>query len=107
MTKGEKKKYEMVDNDGKTHYYSGRVPRVAAIKATNRGFTNIKVRQRGKKLANKKISVHVYKGKTEIVDSPLDRPDWLPEKVKTAKVRKVKVEQANDINDFRKNFRSD
>jgi len=86
-TQSGKKNFEFVDPKGNVHVFASRQPRGAALKAASRGFTDIRLRERG---TNR---VHVFVGSQEIVDAPANRPAWLPEKVKKAKVKKQGVER--------------
>lgn len=67
--------------------FSSRQPRGAALKAANRGYTDIRLRERG---TNR---VHVFTGKREKVAAPGNRPKWLPSEVWKASVKKVGVER--------------
>jgi len=86
--------YEL--KDGKeTHTFTGRCPRVAALKAATRGFTDIKLRERGRRNKDKTYSIHAFKGSTKMVASPENRPSWLPAKVKKPTVKKVGVDRVD------------
>ncbi len=74
-------------NDDTNIVFSSRQPRGAALKAANRGYTNIRLRERG---TNR---VHVFTGKREKVTAPTNRPSWLPSSVWKATVRKQGVER--------------
>ena len=76
----------MIDGKDTEHVFSNRQPRGAALKAATRGYTNIRLRERGTK------RVHVFKGWREEVDAPAKRPSWLPARVKKSNVKKVGVE---------------
>tara|TARA_B100001094_G_C18129043_1_gene771178 strand:+ start:410 stop:673 length:264 start_codon:yes stop_codon:yes gene_type:complete len=76
----------MIDGKDTEHVFSNRQPRGAALKAATRGFTNIRLRERGTK------RVHVFNGWMEEVDAPAKRPSWLPARVKKSNVKKVGVE---------------
>ena len=65
----------------------GKSPRQAALKAANRGYTDIRLRERGTK------KVHVFTGERVQVDKPKGAPDWMPEKIWKPKVKKVGVEK--------------
>ncbi|MEA3255565.1 MAG: non-histone chromosomal MC1 family protein, partial [Candidatus Altiarchaeota archaeon] len=62
-----------------------------------RGFKDIKLRERGRRNKDKTYSIHVFKGSTKIVDSPANRPSWLPAKVKKPVVSKKGVERVKKI----------
>jgi hypothetical protein len=86
-TQSGKKNFEFVDSKGEVHVFSSRQPRGAALKAASRGFKAIRLRERG---TNR---VHVFVGSQEMVAAPANRPAWLPEQVKKAKVKKQGVER--------------
>ena len=58
----------------------------AALKAANRGYTDIKLRERGTK------KVHVFTGEMVQVDKPKGAPAWMPDKIWTPIVKKVGTE---------------
>jgi hypothetical protein len=68
------------------HVFTGSSPRRAALKAATRGFTDIRLRERGTD------RLHVFKGGRKRVDAPSNRPDWLPEKIWRPTVKKSKLE---------------
>jgi len=75
------------DNKGDTeHVFTGSSPRRGALKAATRGFTTIRLRERGTK------KVHNYTGARKMVQAPADRPEWLPEKVWKPVVKKKGIE---------------
>jgi hypothetical protein len=83
-----KKNFVLLKGNNDTNVvFSSRQPRGAALKAANRGYTDIRLRERG---TNR---VHVFTGKREHVNAPSNRPSWLPAKVWKAVVKKVGVER--------------
>ena len=82
------KKYFVLMSGGKdtSQVFASRQPRGAALKAATRGATDIRLRERGTK------KVHVFKGSVSMVDKPANGPDWLPDKIKKANVKKVGIE---------------
>ncbi len=92
-----KKKYYVMKVGGKTHIFTGRNPRQAALKAATRGFTDIKLRERGRRNKDKTYSIHVFKGSRTKVDAPASRPSWLPDKIWKPTVKKVGVERVKKI----------
>jgi len=68
------------------HVFTGSSPRRAALKAATRGFTDIKLRERGTD------RLHVFKGVRKKVAAPANRPDWLPAQIWRPAVKKVKLE---------------
>lgn len=64
------------------HVFTGKQPRQAALKAANRGFTDIALRERGTK------KVHNYKGGRKEVSAPANAPGWMPSKIYKPVVKK-------------------
>lgn len=86
------------DNEGKeTAVFTGIHPRQAALKAANRSKgtktkpVEIRLRERGTK------KVHIYKGWTETVAAPKNKPKWMPAKINKPNVKKVGVELLKKI----------
>ena len=77
------KKYFVLMENGKdtTQVFASKHPG-AALKAATRGHTDIKLRERGTK------RVHHFTGSISMVDKPAGGPDWLPDKIKKANVKK-------------------
>jgi len=99
MAKKRVKKYYVLrkgTNDTE-HVFSGSAPRQAALKAATRGFSNILLRQRGRKNKDKTYSVHVFKGSVKTVAAPANRPKWLPARVKKPIVKKVRVDRIKKL----------
>ncbi|MFH0861268.1 MAG: non-histone chromosomal MC1 family protein [Candidatus Altiarchaeota archaeon] len=69
------------------HVFTGKQPRQAALKAATRGFTDIQLRERGRK------KIHLFTGSVEEVAAPANRPSWLPARVKKAKVEKLGIKK--------------
>lgn len=67
------------------HVFTGSQPRRAALKAATRGFTDIKLRERGTD------RVHSFKGARKRVAAPADRPEWLPSQVWKPAVSKTSL----------------
>ena len=85
---GDRKNFVLMEN-GKdtTTVFSSRQPRGAALKAASRGFTDIRLRERG---TNR---VHVFTGKREQVSAPSNAPGWLGSQVWKPNVKKQGVER--------------
>ena len=66
--------------------FASKQPRGAALKAATRGKTNIRLRERGTK------RVHVFEGSITKVPKPANGPDWLPDMIKKANVKKIGIE---------------
>lgn len=87
MAERTKKNFVLLENGSDTDIvFSNAQPRGAALKAASRGYTEIKLRERGTK------RVHVFKGWREQVTAPSNRPKWLPAQVWKANVKKQGVE---------------
>jgi hypothetical protein len=69
-----------------SHVFTGSSPRRAALKAATRGFTDIKLRERGTD------RLHIFKGTRKRVAAPENRPAWLPSQIWKASVKKIKLE---------------
>ena len=84
----DKKYFVLQDDTGDTEtVFHSRQPRGAALKAASRGFTDIRLRERG---TNR---VHVFNGWREQVAAPSNGPSWLGDKVWKANVKKQGVER--------------
>lgn len=64
------------------HVFTGRQPRQAALKAATRGFTDITLRERGKK------KVHIFTGSRKKSSAPRNAPSWMPRDIWKSNVRK-------------------
>jgi hypothetical protein len=85
---GDRKNFVLMENgDDTTTVFSSRQPRGAALKAASRGFTDIRLRERG---TNR---VHVFTGKREQVSAPSNAPGWLGNQVWKPNVKKQGVER--------------
>lgn len=94
----EKKYYVLrTANKDTNHVFSGAAPRQAALKAATRGFTDIRLRERGRRNIDRTYSVHVFKGSRKKVSAPADRPDWLPATVNKPTVKKIKVDRISKL----------
>ena len=91
-----KKHYVLVEG-GKKHVFSGNTPRQAALKAATKGFTDIRLRERGRRNTDGTYSIHVFTGSRKMVDAPANRPSWLPAKVNKPIVSKVRVDRVKKI----------
>jgi len=91
------KKYYILKKGRKTAIFTGRSPRQAALKAATRGFTDIRLRERGRRNKDRTYSIHVFKGSVKTISAPADRPSWLPARVKKPVVRKVGVERVRKL----------
>ena len=76
MTEKEMRNFALRDENGnEIGVFTGKAPRQAALKAANRGHTDIKLRERGTK------KVHVFTGERVQVDKPKSAPAWMPDKI--------------------------
>jgi len=83
----DKKNFGLIDDKGdEVGTYCGAQPRDAALKAANRGVTNIVLREKGTK------KLHYFKGKRELVAAPANAPDWIK---KAASKQGGKIYKAN------------
>ena len=84
---GKKRYFVLVDDKGnELGVFTGKSPRQAALKAANRGYKKIKLRERGTK------KYHIYEGWREKVKAPENRPSWMPETVYKPNVKKIGIE---------------
>jgi hypothetical protein len=67
--------------------FKGHQPRQAALKAANRGHTQIKLRERGTK------KVHVFTGERKQVKKPASGPAWMPDRIWKPNVKKIGIEK--------------
>jgi len=67
--------------------FTGRAPRQAALKAANRGITDIKLRERGTK------KVHKFTGSRAKVPAPANAPSWMGSQVWKPSVKKSGIER--------------
>ncbi len=67
--------------------FTGRAPRQAALKAANRGITDIKLRERGTK------KVHKFTGSRSKVAAPANAPSWMGKEVWKPSVKKSGIER--------------
>ena len=87
MAEKEMRNFALRDENGnEIGVFTGRSPRQAALKAANRGHTDIKLRERGTK------KVHVFAGERVQVDKPKGAPAWMPAKIWKPRVKKVGIE---------------
>ena len=87
MAEKEMRNFALRDKDGnEIGVFTGRSPRQAALKAANRGHTDIRLLKRGTK------KVHLFTGERVQVDRPKGAPTWMPAKIWKPKVKKVRME---------------
>lgn len=61
------------------------------MKAANKGYTDIKLRERGTK------KVHLFQGERIQVDKPASAPAWMPDKIWKPKVKKIGIETLMEL----------
>ena len=87
MAEKEMRNFALRDEAGnEIGVFTGKAPRQAALKAANRGHTDIRLRERGTK------KVHIFTGERVEVDKPKGAPAWMPAKIWKPKVKKVGME---------------
>jgi hypothetical protein len=88
----EKRNFALRDKNGnEIGVFSGKQPRQAALKAANRGYTDIRLRERGTK------KVHVFVGERKQVPKPSNAPTWMPKNIWKPNVKKVGIEKIEEI----------
>ena len=91
MAEKEMRNFALRDKDGtEIAVFTGKSPRQAALKAANRGHTDIKLREHGTK------KVHVFAGERVQVDKPNRAPAWMPDKIWKPKAKKVGTEKLDE-----------
>ena len=84
--------FSLRDKDGnEIGVFSGKSPRQAALKAANRGHTDIRLRERGTK------KVHLFEGQRIEVDKPANAPAWMKDRIWKPQVKKVGIEKIEEI----------
>jgi hypothetical protein len=90
LAENEMRNFALRDKDGNENgVFTGKQPRQAALKAANRGHTDIRLRERGTK------KVHVFTGERKQVKKPkgAPAPAWMPDKIWKPIVKKVGIEK--------------
>jgi len=88
MVEKEMRNFVLRDKDGnEIGVFTGKQPRQAALKAANRGHTDIKLRERGTK------NVHIFTGERKQVNKPKSATAWMPDKIWKPIVKKIGVEK--------------
>jgi hypothetical protein len=92
MSEKETRNFALRDKDGnEIGVIRGKAPRQAALKAANRGYTDIRLRERGTK------KVHISTGERKQVKKPKGAPAWIPDKIWKPFVKKVGVEMLEKV----------
>ena len=88
----EKRNFALRDAQGnEIGVFCGKQPRQAALKAANRGYTDIRLRERGTK------KVHIFQGVRKQVTKPSNAPTWMPAKIWKPNVKKVGIEKLEEL----------
>ncbi|WP_255151687.1 non-histone chromosomal MC1 family protein [Halorarius halobius] len=98
----DKRNFALRDATGnETSVFSGRTPRQAALKAARRldpadseqhaEHQELRLREKGTK------KVHIYDGWAWNEDAPDDKPDWMPDEITEANVKKKGIEHLDEI----------
>src|SRR5512137_2516775 len=92
LAEKEMRNFALRDKDGnEIGVFTGKAPRQAALKAANRGHTDIRLRERGTK------KVHLFSGGRKQVKKPKSAPAWMPDKIWKPHVKKVGVEKLEEL----------
>lgn len=92
------KKYYILRQGRKVSIFTGRQPRQAALKAATRGFTEIKLRERGRRNKDGTYTIHIFKGSRQRVSVPASSSvSWLPTQVWKPRVQKVGIERTRKL----------
>ena len=92
MAENAMRNFALRDKDGnEIGVFTGKSPRQAALKAANRGYTDIQLRERGTK------KVHIFTGERVQMDKPKAAPAWMPAKIWKPSVKKVGVEKLEEL----------
>jgi hypothetical protein len=84
MAEKEMRNFALRDENGnEIGVFTGKSPRQAALKAANRGYTDIKLR--------------VFTGERVQVDKPKGAPAWMPAKIWKPMVKKVGTETLEEL----------
>ena len=78
------------------HTFTGKAPRVAALKAATRGFKDIQLREHGRD-KNGTWKVHVFTGSVIKAKKPTNAPAWMPDMINKPKVKKVRVDKIGEL----------
>ena len=91
MAENEMRNFALRDEKGnEIGVFTGRSPRQAALKAANRGHTDIRLRERGT------MKVHVFTGERMQVDKPKGAPAWMKDMIWKPQVKKVGTEKLEE-----------
>ena len=92
MAENDKRNFALRDAKGNEEcVFTGKSPRQTALKAANRGVTDIRLRERGTK------KVHIFTGERKQVKKPAGAPAWMPAKIWKPFVKKIGTEMLEDL----------
>ena len=92
MAEKKTRNFSLRDKDGKEiGVFTGNQPRQAALKAANRGHTEINLREKGTK------KVHVFIGERKRIKKPKGAPAWMAARIWKPRVKKVGIEKLEEI----------
>ena len=92
MVEKEMRNFALRDLEGnEIGVFTGKSPRQAALKAANRGHTDIRLRERGTK------KVHIFTGERIQIDKPESAPAWMGDKIWKPQVKKVGIETLEEV----------
>ena len=93
-----KKYYKLIQKGKEVATFTGRQPRQAALKAATRGYSEIRLRERGRRNKDRTYTIHQFKGSRQKVSVPASSTvSWLPSSVWKPVVRKVGIERVNKL----------
>jgi len=96
MARRASRKYYILRQGRNVSIFTGRQPRQAALKASTRGVSDIKLRERGRRNRDGTYSIHVFRGsRKKVTISP--EVSWLPSSVWKPVVKKVRVDRIRSI----------
>jgi hypothetical protein len=88
----DKRNFALRDAEGnETSVFAGTAPRQAALKAATRGFTDIRLREKGTK------KVHLFQGERKLIQRPKKAPAWMPKKIWKPIVKKIGIQKLEEI----------
>ena len=92
MAEKEMRNFALRDEKGnEIGVFTGKSPRQAALKAANRGHTDIKLQERGTK------KLHIFTGERVQVDKPKGAPAWMKDKIWEPMVKKEGTETLEEL----------
>ena len=98
MAATKKKYYKLIKNGKEVATFTGRQPRQAALKAATRGYTDIRLRERGRRNKDRTYTIHKFKGSRTKVSVPASgKVNWLPANVWKPTVRKDGIERVGKL----------